>query len=233
MNAVITGASKGIGKAIAMAFAQKGINVFLSSRSEGDLDKVKQDLLRINSEIKVFYKAGDISIKNEVIILAKSVLSVFRNIDIVVNNAGLFLPGKISDEEEGQLEMHLNTNLLGAYHLTRALLPSMLSRRSGHIINMCSIASIGAYPSGSAYCISKHAMYAFSKCLREELKPSGIRVSAILPGATLTDSWSGSGLPTDRFVEVEDIAKAVVCAVDMSPSAVLEDIIIRPQLGDI
>ncbi len=233
MNAVISGASKGIGKAIAMAFAQKNINLFLTSRSEGDLDKVKQEIQLVNSNVKVYYKSCDFMLRHDIVELANSVNSIFNQVDILINNAGIFTPGNISEEEEGKLEQHLQTNLLGAYQLTRLLLPNMISRQSGHIINMCSVASIAAYPNGSSYCISKHAFYAFSKCLREELKSKGIRVTSILPGATLTDSWSGSGFPDERFIEANDIAKAVVCAVEMSPSAVLEEILIRPQLGDI
>lgn len=233
MNAVITGASKGLGKSIAKALAKKGFNLFITSRSEGDLDKLKQELLQINAEIKVYYHPCDVSIRDQIHILAKSILSVFREVDILINNAGVFLSGSIANEPESNLEIQMNTNLYSAYHLTRALLPNMLHKKSGHIINMCSIASIGPYPNGSAYCISKFALLGFSKCLREELKESGIRVTSILPGATWTDSWIGAGLPEERLMQANDIAKAVVCALELSPSAVLEEIILRPQLGDL
>jgi len=233
MNAVITGASKGLGKAIAIALAKKGINLFITSRNEGDLDKVKQELLQVNPDIKVFYSPCDVSIHDQLKSLAKSILSVFREVDILINNAGVFLSGNISDEPEGHLETMMNTNLYSAYHLTRALLPNMLHRKTGHIINICSIASLGAYPNGSSYSISKFALLGFSKCLREELKDSGIRVTSILPGATWSDSWSGVDLPVERLMQANDVAKAVVCALEMSPSAVLEEIILRPQLGDL
>jgi short-subunit dehydrogenase len=109
----------------------------------------------------------------------------------------------------------------------------MLHKKSGHIINMCSIASLDAYPNGSSYCISKFALYGFSKCLREELKTSGIRVTSILPGAAWSDSWKGAELPVDRLMQSNDVAKAVLCAIELSPAAVLEEIILRPQLGDL
>ena len=233
MNAVITGASKGLGKAIALALAKKEINLFITSRSESDLDKVKQELLAINPAIKVFYSPCDVSVKEQVNSLAKSILSVFRELDILINNAGVFLSGNIANELESNLEIQMNTNLYSAYHLTRALLPNILHKKSGHIINICSIASIAPYPNGSSYCISKFALLGFSKCLREELKDSGIRVTSILPGATWSDSWSGVDLPTDRLMQADDVAKVVVCAIELSPSAVLEEIILRPQLGDL
>lgn len=233
MNAVITGASKGLGKAIAIALAKKGIHLFITSRSEGDLDKAKQELLAINPSIKVYYYACDISMREQVSALSKSILSVFRDVDILINNAGLFLSGNIVDEPENNLELLMNTNLYSAYHLTRALLPIMLHKKSGHIINMCSIASLAAYPNGSSYGISKFALLGFSKCLREELKDSGIRVTSILPGAAWSDSWKGADLPEERLMQAEDVAKVIVCAIELSPSAVLEEIILRPQLGDL
>jgi len=104
---------------------------------------------------------------------------------------------------------------------------------TGHVINMCSIASIQAYPAGGSYGISKFAMYGFSQNLREELKPTGIRVTSILPGATWTDSWSGSGVDPSRVMEANDIAEAVASTLRMSPGTVVEDIVLRPQLGDL
>jgi NADP-dependent 3-hydroxy acid dehydrogenase YdfG len=154
-------------------------------------------------------------------------------VDILVNNAGVFLPGELSLEDEGNLEMMINTNLYSAYHLTRALLPKMKERRSGYIFNMCSIASKIAYPNGGSYSISKFALLGFSKVLREEMKPLGIRVSSILPGATWSNSWAGVDLPESRLMKANDIAKIVKVAYELSDSAVMEDIVLRPQLGDL
>jgi short-subunit dehydrogenase len=109
----------------------------------------------------------------------------------------------------------------------------MKTLKSGHIFNMCSIASIKAYANGGSYAISKFALLGFSKCLREELKSFGIRVTAILPGATMTASWDGIDLPESRFMKVEDVADSVYAAYSLSTRSVVEEIIIRPQLGDI
>ena len=151
----------------------------------------------------------------------------------LVNNAGVFLPGLISEEDDGLLEQQIETNLNRAYYLTRALLPLMLPQQRGDIFNMCSIASKIAYPNGGSYSISKFALLGFSKVLREELKDKGIRVSAILPGATWSNSWAGVDLPEERLMQANAIAIAVWSAYQMSPSAVVEEIVLRPQLGDL
>jgi len=131
------------------------------------------------------------------------------------------------------LESQLATNLYSAYHLTRTLLPAMTAQKSGHIFNICSIASLRAYPNGGAYSISKFALYGFSQNLREEMKPHGIKVTAVLPGAVMTDSWAGFDNSQGRIMEAADIANMVYAATQLSPQACVEDIIIRPQLGDL
>jgi short-subunit dehydrogenase len=111
--------------------------------------------------------------------------------------------------------------------------PTMKTIHKGHVFNMCSIASIKAYPNGGSYAISKFALLGFSKVLREELKEYGVRVTAVLPGATRTASWDGIDLPEDRFMRAEDVAETVFSAYSISERSVVEEIIIRPQLGDI
>ncbi|MFT5385107.1 MAG: short-subunit dehydrogenase, partial [Saprospiraceae bacterium] len=141
--------------------------------------------------------------------------------------------GEIHNEEDGKLESMIETNLYSAYYLTRALLPQMLPYKKGHIFNMCSVASILAYPNGGSYSISKFALLGFSKVLREEMKDKGIKVTSILPGVTWSNAWAGVDLPTERLIQADDIAIAVMSASKMSPAAVVEEIIIRPQLGDL
>ncbi|MBK8956586.1 MAG: SDR family oxidoreductase [Saprospiraceae bacterium] len=233
MNVVITGASKGIGKAIAKELAGLSYNLFITSRNEGDLDLLKQELLSINPTIKVYYKSCDVSDRKQIAELAEGILRLFDPVDVLINNAGSFEPGNIVDEPEGRLELLMKTNFESAYHLTRALLPHMIHRQSGFVINMCSIASLQAYPGGSSYGISKFALLGFSKCLREELKNSGIKVTSILPGATWSDSWKGSNEPLERLMMAEDVSKTVAYILSLSPSAVVEEIILRPQLGDL
>jgi short-subunit dehydrogenase len=233
MNIVITGATKGIGKAIALKFAGGGHHLAVCARNKSDLNSFKEELEGLHPDIKVLALSVDISQKDEVISFAGKVSDFFGTIDVIVNNGGVFLPGKISAEKDGMLEKLIETNLYSAYHLTRGLLPFMYKSLKPHIFNICSIASFMAYPDGGSYSISKFAMLGFSKVLREELKTAGIKVTAIMPGATWSDSWAGADLAHDRLMEANDIADALWGAYQLGPSAVVEEVIIRPQLGDL
>ena len=238
MNVVITGASRGIGKAIAEIFAANGHNLFLSSKNEVAIYQAMAELQDKYPGIKIKAKARDLSKRAEVESFGQWVLDNGFNIDVLVNNAGNFLPGSVYNEESGFLEEMIATNLYSAYHLTRKLLPQMMKQSAingsrGHIFNMCSIASLHAYKNGGAYSISKYAMHGFSKNLREEMKPHFIKVTSVFPGAVLTDSWSGFDNSDKRIMEADDIAKLVYASSQLSPQACVEDIIIRPQLGDL
>ena len=232
MNIVITGASKGIGFAIAKQFAEHGHNLYLTSKTPAALEQAVADLRSQFPLITIEYFAADLSQKDNVNAFSKWCLQNTQP-NILINNAGNFVPGKLMDEVEGQLQNQLDTNLFSAYHLTRALLPTMLTRKSGHVFNICSIASLGAYENGGAYSISKFALLGFSKNLRLELKDKGIKVTAVCPGAVYTNSWSGSGVDPKRIMEASDIAKMIYAASQLSPQAVVEDIVMRPQLGDL
>jgi short-subunit dehydrogenase len=153
--------------------------------------------------------------------------------EVLINNTGVFIPGQVHNETEGTLEKTMETNLYSAYHLTRGLLPGMMEHKKGHIFTICSTASIIAYPNGGSYCISKFALYGMTKVLREEMKPHNIRVTAILPGATYTDSWKGTDLPEERFIDSRDVAESIWSVYALSSRAVVEEILIRPQLGDL
>jgi short-subunit dehydrogenase len=232
MNIIITGASKGIGFAIAHTFAAAGHHLYLTSKTAADLAKAATELQNAYPAVKIEYVHADLSIKGQVHCFSEWVLA--RTVpDIVVNNAGYFLPGLLQDEAEGQLEAQLNANLFSAYHLTRDLLPAMLKAKQGHIFNICSIASLQAYPNGGSYSISKYALLGFSANLRLELKDKGIKVTSVCPGATYTNSWKGSGVAEERIMEAGDIAKMIYAATQLSPQAVVEDIVLRPQLGDL
>ena len=232
MNVLITGASRGIGKAVATIFAANGNNLFLSSRNEVALYKSMEELQTKYPSVSIKAKAFDLSNKENAKELGNWCLK-HATPDIIVNNAGLFEPGSVHNEPEGSLENQLAINLNSAYHLTRTLLPKMMERRSGHVFNLCSIASLHAYDNGGAYSISKFAMYGFSKNLREEMKPYNIKVTSVHPGAVLTDSWSGYDNSSNRIMEAEDIAKMIFACTQLSPAACVEDIVMRPQLGDL
>ena len=232
MNIIITGASKGIGKAIAMAFAKPGNQLLICSRNEKELIETAKELQEKNPETIIQYRATYMGNKTDVLHFADWCLK-FGVPDIIINNAGQFIPGSIHNEPDGHLEKMLEINLYSAYHLTRRLLPSMIKQKSGHIFNVCSIASLNAYANGGAYSISKFALLGFSKNLREEMKPNGIKVTAVLPGATMSASWAGASIDPNRIMEANDIATMIYAASQLSAQAVVEDIILRPQLGDL
>jgi len=229
---VVTGATKGIGRAISEKFAERGFDVVASARNKKDLSEMKAAIEGKFSNL-VHVQSVDMSVKEEVRKFSDFILGLGRPVDVLVNNAGYFIPGEITTEEDGILESTIQGNLYSAYFMTRGIIDNMKSGKDGHIFNMCSIASLKAYPNGGSYAISKFALLGFSKCLREELKPFQIRVTAVMPGATKTASWEGTSLPDERFIKVEDIAETVYGAYSLSKRSVVEEIIIRPQLGDI
>ncbi|HEX9514257.1 MAG TPA: SDR family oxidoreductase [Puia sp.] len=233
MNSIITGASRGLGKAIAEKFAANGHDLYLCSQREAALQATVKELAAKYPGIRIRAKAFDLADKEQARQFGNWILGWKIPIDVLVNNAGQFIPGSVHNEEEGALEKMIGVNLYSAYHLTRVLLPGMMAQKKGHIFNVCSIASLQAYPNGGAYSISKFALAGFSKNLREEMKPYGIKVTAIYAGATYTDSWAGSGIDPRRIMEAGDIAEMVYAASRLSGQAVVEDIVLRPQLGDL
>ena len=232
MQVVITGASRGIGKEMAEHFAREGANLFLCSRNMDKTIAWQRELMaKYDTKITCFN--ADLGDVEQTKAFAEQLLKATNQIDILINNTGTYEPGSIYNEPEGQMEKIMAVNFYSAYHLTRALIPSMIERKTGHIFNMSSIASFKAYPNGGSYSISKWALAGFSKNLREEMMPFGIKVTCIHPGPTMTSSWEGSGVDPLRIMEASDIAKMVVASSKLSPQACVEDIIIRPLLGDL
>lgn len=235
MKIVITGASRGLGKAIAETFAEdkQGHTFFLSAKNKEALLLTGKELQGRFPRTNIFTKPYDLSTKEETRKFGEWILEQTDKIDVLVNNAGIFIPGNVHDEADGVLEKLIELNLYSAYHLTRLLLPSMIKQKSGHIFNICSIAALQAYPNGGAYSISKYALAGFSANLRNEMKPHGIKVTAVYPGAAYTDSWKSSGVDPKRIMEADDVAKMIYAATQLSPQACVEDIVLRPQLGDL
>lgn len=224
----ISGGSEGIGWAIAKRFHASGqYEVGICARNAVRLAEAEQELPGLRTW------ACDLSDKQSVKNLVHSLNSEFGTLDVLINNGGVFLPGQMHTEEDDVFETLMSTNLYSAYYLSKGLIPAMMTHGEGTVINMCSIASITAYAHGGSYSVSKFGMHGFSKSLREEMKPHGIRVVAVLPGATYTRSWAGSDIPESRMMPAEDIAELVWTACALSPRTVVEDIVVRPQLGDL
>lgn len=232
MNIIITGASKGIGKAIAEQFAVEGNTLLVCARNEMHLYKMMEELLLKYPQCNIKAKPADISVKPTAIEFAEWCAG-FGTPDVLINNAGLFFAGNIYNEADGVLEKTMEVNLYSAYYVTRTVLPAMMKVKAGHIFNLCSIASLQAYENGGSYSISKFALLGFSKNLREEMKPFNIKVTSVIPGAVYTDSWSGSNVDEKRIMEAADVAKMIYTASLLSPQACVEEIIMRPVLGDL
>ncbi|MEN9345179.1 MAG: hypothetical protein RLZZ60_648 [Bacteroidota bacterium] len=225
-TAVITGGSKGIGLALVKKFLEQGFKVVSVSRSIGELSPLQD---QYGSQLAVLL--SDISQKQAVLVSAQTIIQQYGSIDVLINNAGVFLPGAITQESDEDFELQMALNLNASYYMTKRLIPTIA--KGGYIINICSTASEKAYANGSSYCISKHALLGFTKVLRAELMSQGVAVSAVLPGPTLTDSWQGTDLPVSRFIQTEAIANAILMAWENRSSMVMEQITLRPMLGDI
>ncbi len=229
---IVTGASKGIGKAIAEQFGKQGLDLVICSRNADLVARQAKELAELYG-VKVWGYAADLSKKQDVLELADKILALNEPIDALINNAGVFLGGGIQTEPDGTLEASLDLNVKGVYYLTRQLVPKLISQQSGLIVNIASTASFMPFWNCLSYTMSKHALLGFSKCLRQELKGQGIKVTTLMPGGTLSAAWDGSGVDEHRLMKPEDVAQAVWLAFSLPPNAVLEELVMRPQLGDL
>lgn len=225
---LVTGGSKGIGLAIVEKFLKNGFKVLTLSRTESQLSELKGEYKELLETHLL-----DLTKKADIQSFIQKMKDENVSLDALVNNAGIFIPGQIGTESDDDFELQMSLNLGSSYYLSKGLLNNMNRSEGAMIFNVCSTASKVAYVNGGAYCISKHAMLGMSKVLREELKGSGISVCSILPGATKTDSWSGTDLPDSRFVKPSNIADVIWTAWSIKDNCVMEEVVLRPVLGDI
>jgi short-subunit dehydrogenase len=232
-NALITASTKGMGRAIAIAFAKEGISLAICSRHSEDLDVFKAELLAINPNIKVFTAVADCSIKQQVLEFANAAEKELGFINIIVNNAGMYTYSSILDDAEDTFQKQVNTNLMPAYELYRYFGKKMTAAHEGHIFNICSVAALAPIAEAGTYSVTKFALLGLSKVMRLEMQPHGVKVTAIIPGSTLTDSWKGMEVDKDKMVLPEDIASAILNTYKMSPGANVDELIIKPAYGQI
>lgn len=232
-NALITAATKGIGRAVAIAFAKENINLAICARNENDLAAFKAELSAINPNINIFTAATDVSIKAEVLSFAAAAEKELGAISIIVNNAGIYEPNPILDDSDDAFEKSINTNLQPAYLLYRYFGKSMIAAGSGHIFNICSVAALNPIAEAGTYSVTKFALLGLTKVMRLEMQQHGVKVTAIIPGSTLTSSWDGMKVEKDTMVLPEDIASAIINIYKMSPGANVDEIIIKPAGGQI
>ncbi len=223
---VVTGSTRGIGYAIAQRFQRAYQIVGCGSNPErvASLKARHPDW-----DIQTY----DLSLPEQAKAFGAYVLSHYEKIDILVNNAGAFEQSSLLTESDETFLRMMRINLESAYHLTKVIAPRMMAQRSGWIVQMASVASIRPYPQGGSYAVAKAALLAFSRNLREELKAHQVAVTAILLGPTLTDSWKDAPYPPDRFIKGEAVAELLWAMAHLPAGTVVEEILIRPMLGDI
>jgi short-subunit dehydrogenase len=232
-NAIVTGGGSGIGYAIARKLLSEGYSVVICGRNLHRLNAAASEWQQLFPERRILTFQADLTRKEEADRFVAEAVATMVSIDILVNNAGTFLPGNIADEPDGLLESMLATNLYSAYYTTRAALPAMAKAEGAHIFNICSVASLRAYPNGGSYSISKYALLGFSDNLREELRTRHIKVTSVAPGAVYTPSWEGSGVLPQRIMEAGDVADMIAAISKLSYMANVEHLVMRPVAGDL
>nr|WP_199158704.1 SDR family oxidoreductase [Pedobacter sp. ASV2] len=226
MKAVITGATKGIGRAIAVKLAQKGYDLVLIARGLADLEQLKNELIVYGNTILIF--AVDCADKNQVYQFLDSSAENVGFAEVLVNNVGIFLPGSLLDEEDETFEKQQQLNVNASYYISKYFGKKMRSEHRGHIFNICSVASNAPVKNGGSYSVTKAAMLSLNHVLRQELAPYNVKVTAFLPGSTKTSSWEGTTIPDEKFVQPEDIAETLFTILNLSKGVNVDEVLITP-----
>jgi NADP-dependent 3-hydroxy acid dehydrogenase YdfG len=230
---LVTGASQGIGAAIAEAFAGHvpGVRLALVARSTEKLVAVAKKCTQLGADAGVF--PCDVSNEGAVAELEKAVARRFGAVNVLVNNAGKYVGSPLLSTSAADFDHMYAANLRSLFLVTRAFAPAMVKRGEGDIFNMGSVAGLAAFPGAAAYAAAKFGVTGLSKAMRAELKDKGVRVCCIYPGATVSPSWKGSGVPPARMMPAGDVAAAFIAVYKMTRRTVVEEIVLRPQLGDL
>jgi NAD(P)-dependent dehydrogenase (short-subunit alcohol dehydrogenase family) len=234
---LITGASQGIGAAIAKVFAKevRGVRLALVARNERNLAAVVRACSKLagGGVAAVESFVCDVSDEASVAAMAAAVTKRFGGVDVLINNAGKFEGAPLAEMSVAQFDRLIGANLRSVFLVSKAFVPAMAARGRGDVFNMSSIAGLDAYPGGAGYCAAKFGVTGLSKVMRAELKTKGVRVCCVYPGATWSPSWSGSGVPEERMMPAEDVARAFLDVYRLTRKTVVEEIVLRPQLGDL
>ena len=227
--AIITGASRGIGAAIAERLSGMGYRVALVARSIGPLDELAA---RLPDALAI---PGDVTNESDVARIMATVLGTWGTIDVLVNNAGTAIARSVENCTKADYDTVMNTNFLSAFLMTRAVLPTMTAQSRGHILNMVSIAAKRTFPQWSLYCASKFAMVGFSQALAQEVRPFGIQVTDLYPGAVDSALWNSLGVAAMReaMLQPSDVAEMVAYTLTQSKRARIAEIVLEPSGGDL
>jgi NADP-dependent 3-hydroxy acid dehydrogenase YdfG len=230
---LITGASQGIGAAIARTFAAElpGVRLALVARNEKNLRAVAAACRKLGATAELF--SCDVTDEVAVKAMARAVTARFRHVDVLINNAGKFAGAPFLQMPVALFDAQFAANLRSMFLVSQAFIPAMVKRGRGDVFNMSSIAGLQAYPNGAAYCAAKFGVTGLTKVMRAELKDKGVRVCAVHPGAVWTPSWANSGFTGEKMMPAEDIARAILNVYRLSRRTVVEEIVLRPQLGDL
>jgi 3-oxoacyl-[acyl-carrier protein] reductase len=226
MKALITGATKGIGRAIALKLWNEGYDLALVARSSEDLEQLQQELAVQDRTILTY--PADCEIKEEVYQFLHQVKNEFGFIDVLVNNVGIFIPGSLLDEEDEIFEKQQDLNLNAAYYISKFFGKEMRLQQQGHVFNICSVASKSPVENGGSYSVTKSAMLSLNHVLRQELAPHNVKVTAFLPGSTKTASWEGTTIPDEKFVQPVDIADTLYTILNLSKGVNVDEVLITP-----
>lgn len=222
-NALITGAGKGIGRAAAIAFAKEGINVGLLGRTGAHLEDVLKELEQYG--VKAVMAAADVSDNDAVLAAVEHIKSELGPIDILVNNAGIGKFGKFLELPPEDFKKIIDVNLMGVYNVTHAVLPEMIERESGDIINIASTAGQKGAPVTSAYSASKFGLLGLTESLMLEVRKHNIRVSALLPSTVVTELAQSENLiqgDPENVMHPEDLAEVMVAQLKLHPRILLK-----------
>lgn len=225
-TALVTGGSRGIGLAIARRLGEMGGNVSICARDAERLDHATRQLTQ--EGIRTVGVHADVTRAADVELLVQKTQTSLGPIEVLVNNAGTGYFGPVQEASEANWDGVLDTNLKGVFLMTRAVAPGMIERRSGHVINIASLAGKNAFAGGSIYCASKWGLLGFTYSAAEDLRTYGIRVSAICPGSVATEFGPHRGKSIERMLQPEDVAHAVEMLVTQSPQSFISDLSMRP-----
>jgi len=226
---VVTGATEGIGRAIAGNLANRGASLALCARTEAKVTAVVQQLTQAG--FTVVGQACDVADEADVMRFAAFVRDRLGPLDVLVNNAGLGHGGPVVEMSTAAFDETFAVNVRGTFLMTRAFLPDMLARGRGHIVNIASLAGRNPVPNAAAYSAAKHAVLGFSKSLFAEVRRQGVRVTAICPGSVVTPFFAKSGMGLehpDRKLQPEDVAATVIAALELPDRALVSELDVRP-----